>query len=225
MHPTELGGGTSPRQALSLHPGPLGEGLRPGLGGETPPASPSRSPRQPGFYGAANPTRGVLETWWANPGPNPSNGPDLQLHAGGGCRRHGDPPARGLAVTVPSCMRAGMPQACGPSCVGPRCDSARALGVPLAVLALRLSVSERLAGTGGCGRVGSWVPAGSRQKPRGHWGRLRDPGELTLGLGSGPAGSQKPGQRTTLEPWPRRPTIRVHTCMRVCECVHVNACA
>lgn len=165
--------------------GPLGEGLRPGLGGGTPPASPSCSPRRPGFYGTANPTRGVLETWWANPGPNPSNRLHLWLRGG----------------------RAGCWQAWGPSCAGPCCDSSpgsrrpstpRTEGwlswasfwvhsglpsVSLAVLALRLSGSEEISRSRRPRACRQWGPCWEPAKGLWPLGRAQAPWQAHPGPG------------------------------------------
>lgn len=83
--PWGWGGGSGPGQSLSLHPGPFGRGAEAGAWRRDPtqePALPTECSQV--SMAPANPTRGVLETWWANPGPNPSNGLGLQLHDGRG---------------------------------------------------------------------------------------------------------------------------------------------
>lgn len=194
-------------------PGPLGEGLRLGLGGETPPRSQPCPPsaarflwhprtRHTGFWKLGGLIRAlILATGWAC----------SHMTGGGG----------GVAE-----------QARRPSCAGPGHDSARALRVPapgVAPRAVRAVLppipgtlwaaqgprgcqgQRGLAGTGDLRLLAVGLPAGSRQKPCGYWGQLRDPGVRTQDLGSGPAQSPKPGRRTALVAW----AMEAHR-MRVC---------
>lgn len=126
-----------------------------------------------------NPTRGVLETWWANPGPNPSNGLCLQPHDGLGDAGQMPRLSRaGPPATLPGLSGSGM--GCGgpgsEGCLGPL--SGHLLGClrsPCLSLPWGCQDQRRLAGTGGRVPVGSVAPC---------WGRAGTP--WPLGRAQGP---------------------------------------